>query len=41
MDKPDVLFPPEQIAARIRQIGTEVARDFNGKEICEIGRAHV
>ena len=33
MDKPDVLFTPEQIAARIRQIGSEVGRDFDGKEI--------
>jgi hypoxanthine phosphoribosyltransferase len=37
MDKPDVLFTPEQIAARIRQIGAEVARDFAGKEICVVG----
>ena len=37
MDKPDVLFTPEQIAARIRQIGTEVARDFDGKEVCVVG----
>ena len=28
---------PDQIAARIRQIGTEVARDFDGKEICVVG----
>jgi hypoxanthine phosphoribosyltransferase len=35
--KPDVLFTPEQIAARIRQIGGEVARDFEGKEICVVG----
>jgi hypoxanthine phosphoribosyltransferase len=37
MDKPAVLFTPEQIAARIRQIGTEVGRDFDGKEICVVG----
>ena len=37
MDKPDVLFTPEQIAARIRQIGNEVARDFQGKEVCVVG----
>jgi hypoxanthine phosphoribosyltransferase len=37
MDKPAVLFTPEQIAARIRQIGSEVGRDFDGKEICVVG----
>ena len=37
MDKPDVLFTPEQIAARIRQIGSEVGRDFDGKEVCVVG----
>jgi hypoxanthine phosphoribosyltransferase len=37
MDKPDVLFTPEQIAARIRQIGREVGRDFDGKEVCVVG----
>jgi hypoxanthine phosphoribosyltransferase len=37
MDKPDVLFTPEQIAARIRQVGAEVGRDFAGKEICVVG----
>ena len=37
MDKPDVLFTPEQIAARIRQIGSEVGRDLDGKEICVVG----
>jgi hypoxanthine phosphoribosyltransferase len=36
-EKPDLLFTPEQIAARIRQIGAEVARDFDGKEICVVG----
>jgi hypoxanthine phosphoribosyltransferase len=37
MEKPDVLFTPEQIAARVRQIGSEVARDFDGKEIAVVG----
>ena len=37
MEKPAVLFTPDQIAARIRQIGSEVGRDFDGKEICVVG----
>ena len=37
MDKPAVLFTPDQIAARIRQIGSEVGRDFDGKEVCVVG----
>ena len=36
-DRPEVLFTPEQIASRIRQIGTEVGRDFEGREVCVIG----
>jgi hypoxanthine phosphoribosyltransferase len=36
-ERPKALFTPEQIAARIRQIGAEVARDFDGKEICVVG----
>jgi len=37
MDKPAILFTREQVAARIRQIGAEVGRDFDGKEICVVG----
>src|SRR5262249_2482425 len=36
-EKPELLYTPEQIAARIRQIGAEVARDYDGKEICVVG----
>ena len=37
MDRPDVLFTADQVAARIRQIGAEVGRDYAGKEICVVG----
>ena len=36
-DRPAELFTPEQIAARVRQIGAEVARDYAGKEIAVVG----
>jgi hypoxanthine phosphoribosyltransferase len=35
--KPDVLVSHEQIQARIAAIGSEVARSFDGKEICALG----
>ena len=37
MQKPEVLFTPEQIASRIRQIGAEVGRDFGDKDVCVVG----
>ena len=36
-EKPAELFTPDQISARIRHIGAEVARDFDGKEIAVVG----
>jgi hypoxanthine phosphoribosyltransferase len=36
-EKPSELFTPEQIAARVRQIGAEVARDYDGREVAVIG----
>ena len=32
-----VLFNQDEIAARIREIGQEVAREFAGKELCVVG----
>ncbi len=36
-DKVDVLFTAEEVAGRVRQIGAEVGREFQGKEICVVG----
>ena len=32
-----VLFTSEEVASRVRQIGSEVAREFQGREICVVG----
>ena len=37
MQKPDVLFSEEQIRARIRKIGGQVAAEFAGRELAVIG----
>jgi len=36
-ERPSVLFTADQIAARLREIGNEVGREFGGKEVCVIG----
>ena len=36
-EKAAVLFTEDQIGARIREIGQEVAREFAGKELCVVG----
>jgi hypothetical protein len=36
-ERPTVLFTEDQIAARIREIGQEAAREFAGKELCVVG----
>ena len=33
----DVLFTPEQIAARVRQLGLQIERDYEGKELVLLG----
>jgi hypoxanthine phosphoribosyltransferase len=33
----DVLFTPEQIAARVRQLGLQIERDYDGKELVLLG----
>jgi hypoxanthine phosphoribosyltransferase len=33
----DVLFTPEQLAARIRELGAEIERDYAGKELVLVG----
>ena len=33
MDKIDVLYSEEQLAARIREMGDEISRDYEGKEV--------
>jgi len=35
--RPDVLFTPEQIARRIAELGPEIARVFDSREICVVG----
>jgi hypoxanthine phosphoribosyltransferase len=36
-EQPAVLFPAEQIQARVRQLGTEIASTLAGEEICVVG----
>ena len=35
--RPDVLFTPEQIARRIAELGPEIGRAFESREICVVG----
>ncbi len=35
--RPEVLFSAEQIALRVREIGAEVTRSFEGHEVCAVG----
>ena len=35
--KPDVLFPPDEIARRVSALGGEVTRAFAGREVCVVG----
>ena len=35
--KPDVLFPPEEIARRVAALGQEVTRAFHGREVRVVG----
>jgi hypoxanthine phosphoribosyltransferase len=35
--RPPVLYTQEQIASRLRDLGGEIGRDFEGKELCVIG----
>lgn len=35
-EKPSVLFSEEQIRQRVKEIGAEVTRSFDGKEICVV-----
>jgi hypoxanthine phosphoribosyltransferase len=37
MQKPEVLYGEEQIRARVREVGAEVGRAFDGREIAVIG----
>lgn len=34
---PDVLFTAEQIQKRIQQVGSEIAREYAGQELCVVG----
>jgi hypoxanthine phosphoribosyltransferase len=36
-EKAEVLFSPEQIARRINEVGAEISRAFEGREICVVG----
>ncbi|HUG53879.1 MAG TPA: hypoxanthine phosphoribosyltransferase [Vicinamibacteria bacterium] len=36
-EKPGEIFGAEQIAVRVKQIGAEVAREFDGREIAVVG----
>jgi len=36
-EKPEVLFGPDQIARRIAEVGAEIGRAFEGREICVVG----
>ena len=36
MVQPEVLFSREQIQARVRELGTEITRTFEGREICVV-----
>jgi hypoxanthine phosphoribosyltransferase len=35
--KPDVLFTAEQIQKRVNQIGAEIAKEYQGQELCVVG----
>jgi hypoxanthine phosphoribosyltransferase len=34
---PTVLYSQEQVAARLRELGSEIGREFEGREVCVIG----
>ncbi len=38
MPKPAVLFDQEAIARRVQELAADIARTFDGKEICVVGR---
>lgn len=35
--KPQVLYPADQIATRIREMGATIGKEFGGQEICVVG----